>query len=71
MSLSGFDDISEVMFAAGKSLTEKAEQERKRLQSVYIFVELAARSQNVRDSECVVSVSCNVSENVKGSVLSL
>ena len=35
LSLSGFDKISEAVFEAGKSLTEKAEQERKRLQNVY------------------------------------
>ena len=34
-SLSGFDEISEAKFEAGTSLTEKAEQERKRLQHVY------------------------------------
>ena len=36
LSLSGFDEISEAVFEAGKSLTEKAEQERKRLQNVYV-----------------------------------
>ena len=35
LTLSGFDEISEAMFEAGKSLTEKAEQESKRLQNVY------------------------------------
>ena len=34
-SLSGFDEISDAMIEAGISLTEKAEQERKRLQNVY------------------------------------
>ena len=29
LSLSGFDEICEVVFEAGTSLTEKAEQERK------------------------------------------
>ena len=55
------------MFEAGRSLTEKAEQERKRFQNVYIFAGLTAGSQNVRESVCAVSVS----ENVKGGVLSL
>ena len=35
MSLLGFDEIFEAVFEAGTSLTEKAEQERKRLQNVY------------------------------------
>ena len=35
MSLSGFDEISEAVFEAGTSLTEKAGQERKRSQNVY------------------------------------
>ena len=35
MSLSGFDEISETVFEPRTSLTEKAEQERKRLQNVY------------------------------------
>ena len=35
LSLSRFDEISEAGFEAGISLTEKAEQERKRLQNVY------------------------------------
>ena len=35
LSLSEFDEISEAMFKAGTSLTEKAEQERKRLKNVY------------------------------------
>ena len=35
LSPSGFDEISEAVFEAGTSLTEKAEQERKRLQNVY------------------------------------
>ena len=30
LSFSGFDEIFEAVFEAGKSLTEKAEQERKR-----------------------------------------
>ncbi len=63
MSLSGFDEISEAVFEAGRSLTKKAEQERKRLQNAYIFVGLSAGSQNVRESVCVCVVS--VSENVK------
>ena len=37
MFLSGFDEISEVVFEAGTSLTEKAEQERKRLLNVTRF----------------------------------
>ena len=37
------------MFEAGRSLTEKAEQERTRLQNVYIFVGLTAGSQNERE----------------------
>ena len=35
LSLSGFDEMSETVFEARTSLTEKAEQERKRLQNVY------------------------------------
>ena len=35
LSLSGLDEISEAAFEAGTSLTEKAEQERKRSQNVY------------------------------------
>ena len=35
LSLSRFDEISEAVFEAGTSLTEKAEQERKRSQNVY------------------------------------
>ena len=35
LSFSGFDEISEAVFEAGTSLTEKAEQERKRSQNVY------------------------------------
>ena len=35
LSLSGFDEISKAVFETGTSLTEKAEQERKRLQNVY------------------------------------
>ena len=38
LSLSGFDEISEAEFKAGKSLTEKAEQERKSLQNVYTLL---------------------------------
>ena len=33
--LSRFDEISEAVFEAGRSLTKKAEQERKCLQNVY------------------------------------
>ena len=47
LSLSGCDEI----FEAGRNLTEKAKQERKRLQKVYIFVGLTAGSQNVRERE--------------------
>ena len=35
LSLSGSDEISEAVFEAGTSLTEKAEQERKRSQDGY------------------------------------
>ena len=35
LSLSGFDEISKAVFEAGRSLTEKAEQKRKRMQNVY------------------------------------
>ena len=55
--------------AEGASLIKKAEEERKRLQNIFIFVELTAGSQNVRERErgghsvCVcVSGSCNVRE---------
>ena len=61
MSLSGFDEISVVVFEAGASLTEKAEEERKRLQNVYIFVGLTAGSQNVSERDCAVSLSRRVS----------
>ena len=66
LSLSGFDEISMVVFEAGASLTEKAGKERKRLQNIYIFVGLTAGSQNVRERErvCVVSGSHNVRECV-------
>ena len=56
LSLLGFDEISVVVFEAGASLTEKAEQESKRLQNVYIFVGLTAGSQNVWERECVLSL---------------
>ena len=46
------------MFEAGKSLTEKAEQERKRFQNVNIFVGLTAGSQNIRESAVSVSRKC-------------
>ena len=55
LSLSGFVEISKAVFEAGKSITEKEEQERKRRQNVYIFVGLTAGSYNVRERECVVS----------------
>ena len=35
LSLSGFEEISKAVFEAGTSLTEKAEQGRKRSQNVY------------------------------------
>ena len=38
LSLSGFDKVSEAMRETGTSLTEKAEQERKKLQNVYTSV---------------------------------
>ena len=60
LSLSGFDEISVVVFEAGASLTEKAEQERKRLRNVYIFVGLSAGSLNEEKRVCVVSGSHNV-----------
>ena len=43
-----FDEISVIVFEAGPRLTEKAEQERKRLQNIYIFLGLTAGSQNIR-----------------------
>ena len=52
----GFYEISMVVFEAGASLTEKAEEERKRLLNVYIFVGLIAGSQNVREGESVLSL---------------
>ncbi len=59
-----------VVFEACASLTEKAEEERKRLQNVYIFVGLTPGRQNVREREkecvCVVSGSHNVRECVLG-----
>ncbi len=69
LSLSGFDEISEVVFEAGKSLTKKAEQERKRLQNVYIFVGLTAGSQNVRERVCCLWKLKR--ERMRESVLSL
>ena len=69
LSLSGFDEVSVVVFEARASLTEKAEQERKGFQNVYIVVGLTAGSQNVKEREKVCAVS--VSEIVKESVLSL
>ena len=51
LSLSGFDEISMVVFEAGASLIIKAEEERKRLQNIFIFVELTAGSQNEREGE--------------------
>ena len=51
LSLSGFDEVSVVVFEAEASLTEKVEQERKRLQNVYIFVGLTAGNQNIRKRE--------------------
>ena len=36
LCLSGFDEISAAVFEAGTSLAEKAEQKRKRLQTVYV-----------------------------------
>ena len=62
LSLSGFDKISVVVFKAEASLTEKAEEERKRLQNVYIFIGLTAGSQNVRERVCIVSGRHNVRE---------
>ena len=61
LSLSGFDEISMVVFEAEASLTEKAEEERKRLQNVYIFVGLTAGSQNVCEREresCLYKSQC-------------
>ena len=63
LSLSGFDKISVVVFEAGASQTEKAEQERKRLQKIYIFVRLTAGSQNVRERECVLSLEVTMQES--------
>ena len=51
LSLSGFDEISEAAFDAGRSPTDKAEQEGKRLQNVYIIVRLTPWSQNVWERE--------------------
>ena len=62
LSLSGFDEISVVVFETGASLTEKAEEERKRLRNVYIFVGLIAGSQNVRERVCAVSVNHSVKD---------
>ena len=69
-SLSGFVEISEAVFEAGKSLTEKAEQERRMLQNVYIFVGLTAGSSNVRERECVFSISSN-GENERECAISV
>ena len=52
LSLSGFDEISEAVFEAVKSLTRKVEEEGKRLQNVYIFLGLTAGNQNVREYVC-------------------
>ena len=51
-------------------LEEKAEQERKRFQNVYIFVGLTAGSQNVRERICAVSGSHN-GENERVCAISL
>ena len=59
VSLSGFVEISESVFEAGRSLTKKAGEERKGLQNVYILVGLTVGSQNVSERVCVVSVSRN------------
>ena len=55
LSFSGFDEISVVVFEAGASITKKEEQDRKRLQNVYIFVGLTAG-----ERVCAVSVSHSV-----------
>ena len=83
LSLLGFDEIFEAVFEAGRSLTEKAELERKRLWNIYIFVGLTAGNQNVREREkesvcCLCKSQCkrvctvSVSQNGESeSVLSL
>ena len=77
LSLLGFDEIPVVVFEAGKSLTEKVEQERNGLQNVYIFVGLTAGSQNVRERECCLCKSkwkereCVVSVSQRVRVLSM
>ena len=51
-------------FSAGR-LTEKAKQERKRLQNVYIFVYVNAGNQNVRETESVLSLEV-IMESFRG-----
>ena len=76
LSLSGFDEISEAVFEVGRSLIEKAEQERKRLQNVYILVGVDCWKSKCkrecvcclweskwREWECAVSANKNVNEN--------
>ena len=46
-----------VVFEVEANQTEKAEEERKSLQNVYIFVRVTAGSQNVRERVRLVSVS--------------
>ena len=65
LSLSEFDEISVVVFEAEANLTKKAEEERKRLQNVNIFVGLTAGSQNVRERKSVCVCAVSVSHSVR------
>ena len=70
LSLLRFDEISEAVFEAGRSLTKKAEQERNGLQNVYIFIGLSPGSQNVRERErvcCLCKWKCERECVVSGS----
>ena len=59
MSLSGFDEISVVVFEAGASLTEKAKQEKKKVAECIHFRGVDSWKSNVKERECIVSVSHN------------
>ena len=78
MSLSGFDEISEAVFEAGTSLTEKAEQEKKKkvtecIRTHVTRIELcltnwqgqavSGNRSEERERECVYAVP--VSQNVR------
>ena len=81
MSLSGFDEISEAVFEAGRSLTEKAEQERKKVAEyirthvtqielcltgmVNLFLEVEMKRERESERVCVCVCVCVLSLEVK------